>query len=129
MVERQETSLLVRIIWFLLIGWWLGEIVISIAWFFMITIIGIPIALWLIDRLPAIITLRPREQYRTAEGRDLLTGQYPLWVRALYFIFIGWWFAFLWLQVAYILMLTIIGIPIAFWMFNQAGLVTTLYRY
>ncbi len=129
MVEREETSLIVRIIYFLLIGWWLGEIVIAIAWFFLVTIIGIPIGIWLIDRLPTIITLRPMEQYRTAAGTELGPAQYPFWVRALYFIFIGWWFSFFWLQLAYVFMITIIGIPVAFLMFERAGGVTTLYRY
>ena len=41
--------LLVRIIWFLLFGWWLGYIAIWLAW----------IGLFILNRLPQIITLRP----------------------------------------------------------------------
>ena len=129
MVEREETNLLIRIIYFLLIGWWLGQIIIAVTWFFFITIIGIPLGIWLIDRLPTFVTLRAQERYRTIEGLEPAETQRPFLVRALYFIFIGWWFSLFWLEVAYLLMLTIIGIPLAFLMFERAGAVTTLYRY
>jgi hypothetical protein len=51
-------------------------------------------------------------------------------VRALYFLLIGWWASFLWLNVAWALTLFTIGLglPIAFWMFNRAPAITTLAR-
>ena len=47
---------------------------------------------------------------------------------ALIFVLIGWWFSGVWMAVAYVLLLTIIGIPGAFWMYNRIGAVTTLHR-
>ena len=49
-------------------------------------------------------------------------------IRALYFVLIGWWFSGLWMAVAYALLVSILGMPIAFWMYNRIGAVTTLFR-
>ena len=124
-------NLLIRILWFLLVGWWLGGIVISLAWFLNVTIIGLPLGLYLLNRLPTAFTLRPQEQsWRLTPAGELRQGkeQYPFLLRAVYFLLIGWWFSGLWLAAAYIVGVTIIGLPLAFIMFNYAGAVTTLYR-
>ena len=57
---QQGPGLLVRALWFMFIGWWLTGIVSAIAWLAMITIIGLPLGIWLINRIPTVITLRPR---------------------------------------------------------------------
>ncbi|MBF6615001.1 MAG: YccF domain-containing protein, partial [Chloroflexi bacterium] len=41
---------------------------------------------------------------------------------------LGWWLSFLWTYMAYILALTIIGLPLSFVMFNVIGFITTLRR-
>ena len=53
-VAEQKTGpgLLVRALWFVFIGWWLTGIVSAIAWFAMVTIIGLPLGIWLINRIP-----------------------------------------------------------------------------
>ena len=124
-------NLLIRILWFLLVGWWLGGIVIALAWFLNVTIIGLPLGLYLLNRLPTAFTLRPQEQsWRLTPAGELRQGkeQYPFLLRAVYFLLVGWWFSGLWLAAAYIVGVTIIGLPLAFIMFNYAGAVTTLYR-
>ena len=55
--ERDQLPLWVRAIWFLLIGWWLGGIYISIAWFLCVILITLPIGLWLFNRIGAVMTL------------------------------------------------------------------------
>ncbi len=55
--------------------------------------------------------------------------QRPLLLRVIYFFAIGWWLAGLWLGLAYLLQLTIIGIPLGVLMLNRIGGVLTLYRY
>jgi hypothetical protein len=42
-----------------------------------------------------------------------------LLVRALYFILIGWWFSGIWAAVAWILCITIIGLPLGLYMLNR----------
>jgi len=62
LVQPRGPNIIVRILWFIFIGWWLGGIVSAVAWFLNVTIIGLPLGLYLINRLPTMITLRPQEQ-------------------------------------------------------------------
>ncbi|MFM9105613.1 MAG: YccF domain-containing protein [Chloroflexota bacterium] len=123
-------NLLIRVVWFLLIGWWLGGILSGVAWFLNATIIGLPIGLWIVNRLPTFITLRPQDRrWVIGDGAPKrAVRQRPFIVRALYFLLIGWWFSGVWMAVAYAAMLTIIGFPLAFWMYGRVGAVTTLFR-
>ncbi len=130
-VVASGPNLLIRALWFLFVGWWLGGIVVSVAWLLNVTIIGLPLGLYPLNRLPTVFTLRPQEQSwrRTPDGEwQQGTEQLPFLVRALYFLLVGWWFSGLWLAAAYAVGLTIVGLPLAFIMFNYAGAVTTLYR-
>src|SRR5690349_14157973 len=54
----------VRAVWFLLVGWWATGFVSAFAWVAMITLIGLPLGIWLINRIPTVLTLRPRTSYR-----------------------------------------------------------------
>ena len=93
MVYRQSgPGLLIRVIWFLLIGWWAGAMVSGLAWVLNCTIIGLPVGLWIINRLPSIITLRPQEQSLYVNARGRVTGipQRSFLGRAIWFLLIGW---------------------------------------
>jgi uncharacterized membrane protein YccF (DUF307 family) len=130
LVEVRPPNLGLRVIWFLLVGWWLTGILSVAAWALNATIIGLPLGLWIINRLPLAATLRPASsQYRLEDG-VLRSGveQHPFVLRAIYFVLIGWWLSGLWMVVAYALLLTIVGMPAAFWMYGRIGAVTTLYR-
>ena len=52
----------------------------------------------------------------------------PIPAADIYFLLVGWWLSGLWMVVAYVLLLTIVGMPAAFWMYGRIGAVTTLYR-
>ena len=129
-VDVEPPNLILRVIWFLLVGWWLAGILSVAAWALNATIIGLPLGLWIINRLPLAATLRPvSSRYMLNDGtlRPAAT-QYPFVLRAIYFVLIGWWLSGLWMVVAYALLLTIVGMPAAFWMYGRIGAVTTLYR-
>ena len=128
--EDRGPHLLLRVLWFVLVGWWLGGILSAVAWFLNATIIGLPLGLWLINRLPTFITLRPQEQTWRIDGGFAVraTEQRPFLVRALYFLLIGWWLSGIWMAAAYLALLSIVGLPLAFWMYGRIGAVTTLYR-
>jgi uncharacterized membrane protein YccF (DUF307 family) len=130
MVAVSPPNLLFRVIWFILVGWWLTGILSAAAWALNATVIGLPLGLWIINRLPLVATLRPIEStYRIEHGVAVpATRQYPFLIRALYFLLVGWWFSGLWMAAAYILLLTIVGMPAAFWMYGRIGAVTTLFR-
>jgi uncharacterized membrane protein YccF (DUF307 family) len=129
-VQPRGPNLIVRFLWFLFVGWWLGGLVSALAWLLNLTIIGLPAGLWLINRLPSVITLRPQEQNWRLEGVMLVQGQEqrPLWLRAIYFVLVGWWLSGFWMLAAYLAAITLVGLPLAFWMYGRIGAVTTLYR-
>lgn len=123
--------ILVRFLWFLFLGWWLGGLVSALAWFLVVTIIGLPLGLWIINRLPTLITLRPQEQQWRLDAEGFLRHgqqQRPLLLRMVWFFLVGWWLSALWMAVAYAALLTILLLPLSFWMYGRIGAVTTLYR-
>jgi uncharacterized membrane protein YccF (DUF307 family) len=137
MVElKTGPHILVRAVWYIFIGWWLTGISMFVAWIAAITLIGLPLTFWLVNRIPTVLTLRPRrEQYAMVTGTDgvmryqrIKTAQNPWWLRLLYFIFVGWWASALWMIGSYILMLTIIGIPFGLMMVNRLPFVFSLHR-
>lgn len=130
-------GLLIRFAWWLVIGWWLSGLVIVVAWASLATIIGIPLGIWLINRLPTALTLRPRTRAwglgQDAEGRTVVAWagrpQPAWWVRGIWFVLVGWWASAAWMAMAWVLNLTIVGLPLALLMFNRTPFIASLYRY
>jgi uncharacterized membrane protein YccF (DUF307 family) len=129
-VSGGAPNIILRAIWFVLMGWWLTGLLSGLAWALNATIIGLPLGLWIINRLPFAATLHPVERFYVVENGVIVSGapQRPFLIRAIYFLLIGWWFSGVWMAVAYVMLISIIGIPIAFWMYNRIGAVTTLFR-
>lgn len=121
-----QRPLLVRLLWFLLVGWWATGILVNVAWFCMITVVLAPIGVKLFNLVPTALTLlEPRSRLAPGEAR----GQYPLLVRAVYFVLIGWWLSWIWANLAFLFAVTIIGLPVAYWLFNRLPFVASLYRF
>ncbi len=116
-----------RLLYFALVGWWLGGIVFVLAWLLNLLVVGLPLGLWLLNRLPTLATLRPQSEVWSARWESM-KAQRPLAVRAAYFLLVGWWLSAVWMGLAYVALLTILGLPLAFWMSGRVGAVTTLYR-
>ena len=135
--QKAGPGLLIRALWFVFIGWWLTAIVSAVAWFAMITIIGLPLGIWMINRIPTVLTLRPRTSYLYATtdqwGRTTMTElkiEQPSWViRGIWFIFVGWWASALVMSLGYALCLLIITLPVGLMLFNRVPAVASLYRY
>lgn len=125
---------LIQILWFLFVGWWLGQAWAAVAWFLTVTIIGMPIGIAMLNKLPKVIALRePGTVVRVINRQDgsvqkqiVEPRQVGFLLRALYFLLIGWWFSALWVEAAFAISLTIIGLPIGFWMFDRVPAVLTL---
>ena len=123
---------LLQLLWFIFIGWWLGQAAIAVAYVCMVTIVGIPIGIAILNNLPMIIARRPASAdlvvSATPGGRTVVTGrpQLPFILRALWFIVFGWWLTALWIEAAYFLCAIVIGLPFGFWMFDRVAAVLTL---
>ncbi|MDQ2996557.1 MAG: YccF domain-containing protein, partial [Chloroflexota bacterium] len=123
-IQRTDgAGLLIRALYFVLVGWWFSAIWAVVAWVLCITIIGLPLGLFMLNRMPQVATLKPARPNllvtATGEIVHLNVPQVPFLVRAIYFVLIGWWFSALWLAVAWALHVTIIGMLVGFWMFNR----------
>lgn len=135
--KRDNPNLILRIIWFVLVGWWLGFWAIVAAYVCLVLIIPSPIGIAILNRLPRIFTLRTPARtlsvhdesgHLTVEHRNV--GQHSWLIRLPWLILIGWWAGLLWLGGAYLttVLTAGFGLPISFWMFGRAARVITLQR-
>jgi uncharacterized membrane protein YccF (DUF307 family) len=135
--HKSGPNILVRFVWWLFIGWWASGLTVALAWFALISIVGIPLGIWLINRLPSVLTLRPRSRTwvlgQDDLGRDVVSEgrrEQVTWpVRGLWFVLVGWWASAIWMLIAWLVQLTVLGIPIALLMFNRTPFIASLYRY
>lgn len=136
MAEKKNQGCLFQLLWFAFVGIWLGPIWVVVAWILMVTIIGIPVGVAMINQLPKVIALREPDRELTittrVNGQTVVRESEPeqinIFLRALYFILIGWWFSAVWMVIAYLLTVTIIGIPFGFWMFDRVPAILSLKR-
>jgi len=54
---RGQRSLTVRAVYFVLVGWWLSLLWANVASFLAITVVGLPVAIWMLNRLPYVTSL------------------------------------------------------------------------
>ena len=133
-MESPEPNLLIRAVWFFVVGWWLSGLAISLAVLLQLTIIGIPAAVYIINRIPQATTLKSSRTAIVTEGEGVARvgfsdrEQRSWLVRAIYYVLVGWWAVSLWLVVAWAAGLTIVLLPLSFWMYGAAGKVQTLRR-
>ena len=134
--ERDQPGCFISVIWFIFVGWWLSAAWVAVAWVLIVLIVTMPIGLAMLHRVPRIATLRSptREFLIATEGTatrvlQTSTWQYPFLVRAIYFVFIGWWLSLAWTLAAWLATSTLILMPLGIWMTNRIPFVTTLQRY
>jgi uncharacterized membrane protein YccF (DUF307 family) len=135
----------VRALYFVFIGWWLGFFCLELGFILCVFLLTLPLGLMILNRLPQIITLKPPTRtvhtnvnVTSAMGTAGVTNmvnvnvnvagvaQLPLLVRALYYIFVGWWVGALWAHLAYFLCVTILGLPLGIMMLHLLPAVLTL---
>ncbi len=129
---QRNPGCLIQILWFAFVGWWAGQIWIGVAWLLMLSVIGIPFGVMMLNMVPQVIALRGQRDLtvQTIGGRPVISPvpQYNLLLRAIYFVLIGWWFSAFWMQTAYLFCLSIIGLPVGFWMFDLVPIIVSLRR-
>ena len=133
--RRQGPPFLVRVLWYLFIGWWLTGISLALGYLAAITIVGLPLAFWIFNRTGTLLTLRPRPVTVSVSHDGGVTvvesghrEQRSLLLRVVYFVLVGWWAALIWMTIAYFLSLTILLLPVGLMMLNRLPEVFTLHR-
>lgn len=133
--QNNSPSWVIRIIWFIFVGWWLSAIFMVIGLVGIASIILSPIGFWFINRVPWAQTLRQRStrfSYLEQNGQMVLTQhapqQYPWPIRLLY-LPIGFVLGLFWLSIAWSISIPIISLPISIWMVDRAPSIITLERF
>jgi uncharacterized membrane protein YccF (DUF307 family) len=124
-------NIIIRALWFILLGWGLTGLWLAIAWILNVSVIFLPIGLKMISLTPKVLTLKDIHRKQQIVDGNLTytkTNQTNILFRGLYFLFVGWWASLLWMSIGYQLCITLIGLPYGIWMLNRLPEVTTLYR-
>jgi uncharacterized membrane protein YccF (DUF307 family) len=143
-VGSNGPGMLVRILYFLFVGWWVGLFWLNIGFALCALIVTLPLGLIMLNRLPQVMTLKPASQ-RTSVNVSTVAmqpgggpiqqhinisvndvQQYNFFLRALYYIFIGWWVGYLWAVLAYLCCCTLVLLPVGVMMFDRLPMVLTL---
>ncbi|WEL28263.1 YccF domain-containing protein [Haloferax volcanii] len=54
---RGQRSVVARAVYFVFVGWWLSWVWANVAVLFTLTIVGLPVGIWMLNRLPAVTSL------------------------------------------------------------------------
>jgi uncharacterized membrane protein YccF (DUF307 family) len=139
-------GMLVRILYFLFVGWWVGLFWLNIGFALCALIVTLPLGLIMLNRLPQVITLKPVSQQTSVNVSTVAmqpgmgpalyqqninisvnpVQQYNFFIRALYYIFIGCWVGYLWAMLAYLCCCTLVLLPVGVMMFDRLPMVLTL---
>ncbi len=136
---------LVRLIYFCFVGWWLGYAWLSVGFFLCALVVTLPVGLVMLNRLPQIMTLKAAGKQTSVNVSTSTmmqngmmmnttnvnvniggTQQLNFFVRAVYFVFVGCWVAYLWANLAYLCCATIVLLPVGMMMFEKLPAILTL---
>ncbi|QPV62138.1 YccF domain-containing protein [Halosimplex litoreum] len=122
-------SIAIRAVWFVAIGWWATGILLTAAWLFSLTVVGLPVGVKLVNVVPKALTLKQTDDdVDRVEIGGSSSNSSSILVRGIYFVLVGWWASLLWTGAAYLLCLSVVGLPFGIKMFNRLPRVLSLYE-
>ena len=136
--QRRGPGLLVRGLWFIFLGYWLAGLALAFAYLTLLVSLGLlsPVAFAIFNRVPYLLTLRERSRTWVAQTqggvttlREATLDQRPWYLRALYFVFVGWWLTAIWISVAWTIGIFLITLPLTIWMLDRISGIATLQRH
>ena len=134
-INQKQPGFLMRALYFIFIGWWAGFWWLQFGYLLCLLVVTLPLGLVMLNRLPQVLTLRPNNQQVNVTVVGNVTTinvggvqQQSFLIRALYYVFIGFWLGYIWASVGYSLCLTILGMPLGLIMLNRLPMVLTLRR-
>jgi uncharacterized membrane protein YccF (DUF307 family) len=133
-VKVKQHNIIVRAIYFLLVGWWFGLIVAFFGWFLYATVIGAPLGIKVLNAVPGSISLHAREKdvkvFRDEDGytvKQVRKEQRKWWVRVLWYPF-GLVLSFFAILLAWLLCVFLVTMPLGVMLFNKIPAIASLYR-
>lgn len=134
MKQVKQHNIIVRALYFLLIGWWFGLIVALLGWLLYATVLGAPLGIKVLNAVPGAISLRAREKdIKVFAGEYGYTvtrvkkEQRPWWVRLIWFPF-GLVLSLFAILLAWLLCAWLITMPLGVMLFNKVPAIASLYR-
>lgn len=125
-VRSQESPppFLLRTIYFLFVGWWLGTAWGYLALVFCILILPLSAGQWMFRQMPQVMTLGVASAAPVAGGASKWSC--PFLLRALYFLFVGSWFSVVCYHVGLLFCLLLFPISIGQKIFRSMPTLMTL---
>lgn len=119
-----------RLLYFLLIGWWLALLAVLTAYLLCISFLGLPLGVMIFNRLPTLLYLKePGTPCEWGHDHRHVMSELPLLLRALWFFVVGWHLGLIALAAGYVTALTVVGVPLSVYIFNRIPLMMTLSRH
>lgn len=125
------TNILLRILWMIFVGWWLSGLFYIVGAVLTLLIVTAPLGMVVIQKIGWAFSLYKESKYQTGytetgEAIQIEKQNTNFLIRFLYFIFIGWWAGGIALVISWIVGITIIGLPLSFYIMNRLGKIMTL---
>lgn len=131
-INQGGPGLFVRALYFVFIGSWVGFLASVVAGISIASIIGLPVGIAIINALPKIVTLKSTPANVIIQPGLVTVGaatkQIAWPIRAVYFVVFGLWASLLCMVLAYLCVISVIGLPLAFMLYSSIPAIATLRR-
>lgn len=135
-IHVKQRGLFVRALYYVFVGWWLSGLMMFAAGVCIASVVLLPAGLAMVNRLPQVMTLRPRSiavnAATLADGSMQYTvgsaQQRSMLVRTIYFCLVGWWAGMFVMFAAWVLSVLIVTMPLGLMLLNRVPAAVTLRR-